>query len=632
MHGYTGKFLRVDLSTGRIGTEPVLPEDIMDLVGGRGLGIRRLYEEVPPGTDPLGERNKVFFLTGVLTGTAVVAGSRWLATTLSPLTGIYGKSSAGGDFGAWLKFSGFDFLVVEGKAEKPVYLHITPDSCEIRDASALWGKNSGETQAILRQYHGDATRAACIGPAGENLVKYAAIVTGTRTAARCGVGTVMGSKKLKAIAINAKRNISLHDPAAFQQLVKDQVKSINANPGYIDHKRYGTTEGSLTRNALGVFPTKNFRYGQMADHEKLSHVEYGKLRVGEFGCYACSARCGKMHTIPAGRPYEGATSEGPEYESYWSFSGPIDSASIEATVAGDQLCDELGLDTISAGGSIGFAFELYEKGIITKSDTDGLELVYGNHEAMIALINKIARREGFGAVLAEGTVGAARIIGKGTEAYAMQVKGLELAGYEPRGLKATGFGYVTSSIGGSHGNGALAFQEWGMPVPRAVDRFAEEDKADIVIFNQNGSALRETGILCSFSAGWGDWYRRLFPAMLKAATGIEEFGDMRYLGVVSERIVALERAFNVRHGVNRKHDTLPERFLSEPLHTGTAPGEGQMIRTLDAFLDEYYRLRGWSPDGIPTRERLVQLGLGRVAEDLWPINDAERCTTERKNI
>ena len=200
MNGYAGKFLRVDLSTGRIQTEELSHGEIMDVVGGRGFALRRLYEEVPPHTDPLGEHNKLFFLTGVLTGTAVVASSRWLATTLSPLSGIYGKSCAGGDFGAWLKFSGFDFIIVEGKAERPVYLYITPDNCEIRDASGLWGKKTGETQEVLKQYHGDATRAACIGPAGENLVKYAAIVTGTRTAARCGVGTVMGSKRLKAIA------------------------------------------------------------------------------------------------------------------------------------------------------------------------------------------------------------------------------------------------------------------------------------------------------------------------------------------------------------------------------------------------------------------------------------------------
>jgi aldehyde:ferredoxin oxidoreductase len=619
MHGYAGKLLRVNLSAGKAETQALDRRDMMDVAGGRGFGIRQLYDGVNPHIDPLGEENKLLFLTGILTGTAVVAGSRWLACALSPLTGIYGKSCAGGDFGAWLKFAGYDFVVVEGRADRPVYLHVTPEGCEIRDASALWGKKTGETQALLREYHGASTRAACIGPAGENLVRYAAIVTGTRTASRCGMGTVMGSKGLKAIAVSAKRSLNLHDPEGLRQLVKEQVALINANPVYLDHKKLGTTEGSMTRNALGIYPTKNFRYGQMAHHERLSHIEYGKLRTGEFGCYACSARCGKVHAVPQGRPYSGASSEGPEYESYWSFSGPMDSSSIEATIAADQLCDELGMDTISAGGSIGFAYELFEKGLLTTSDTDGLDLTYGNHGTMVALIEKIARREGLGDILAEGTVRAARLIGKGTEVFAMAVKGLELPGYEPRGVKATGFGYATSSIGGSHGNGSLAFQEWGMPVPRAVDRFTEEDKADIVIFNQNGSALGEVGIVCAFARSWGDWYRRLYPAMLKAATGIEEFGDMRYLGMVSERIVALERAFNVRQGVRRKQDTLPVRFLSEPLHTGTAPGEGQMVRGLEAFLDDYYRLRGWTSDGIPSPERLRQLGLEAAAQDMAAI-------------
>jgi aldehyde:ferredoxin oxidoreductase len=619
MYGYAGKILRVNLSTGSVEDEALDEQEIRTFVGGRGLGISHLYDEVPSSTDPLGEGNKVIFLTGILTGTAVVAGSRWLACALSPLTGIYAKSSAGGDFGAWLKFSGYDVAIIEGKAEKPVYLHISPDGVKIRDASSLWGKKTGETQALLKEYHGNSTRIACIGPAGENLVKYAAVVTGTRTAARTGIGTVMGSKGLKAVAINATRRISIYDPSTLQQLVKEQVAYLQTNTSYLQHKKYGTTEGSLSRNGLGVFPTKNFRWGQMANHERISEGEYWKLRVGEAGCYACPARCGKIHKIPMGRPYAGASSEGPEYESYWSFSGPIDCANIEATVAADQLCDELGMDTISAGGTIGFAYELFEKGIINRSDTDGMDLSYGNYETMVALIEKIARREGFGSILAEGTVGAAKIIGKDTLKFAMQCKGLELGGYEPRGLKATGYGYATSTIGGAHGNGSLAFQEWGMPVPRAVDRFADDGKADIVIFNQNGSAMAEVGIICSFARGWGDWSRRLYPAMLRAATGIEEFGDMRFLGMASERIVNLEKAFNVRQGVRRAQDRLPDRFLTEPLHTGTAPGEGQMIRGFEQFLDEYYSLRGWTADGIPSPGKLNQLGLNEAAKEMQAL-------------
>jgi aldehyde:ferredoxin oxidoreductase len=397
---------------------------------------------------------------------------------------------------------------------------------------------------------------------------------------------------------------------------------MKASSDYGYNKSFGTTEGAITRNVLGVYPVRNYRSGQLEGYERMGPEAFRRMRVADVGCYNCSIRCGKVHVVPDG-PYAGARSEGPEYESYWAFSGSIDSTSVEATIAADQLCDDLGLDTISTGVTIGLAYELYEKGIITKADTDGLELTYGNHGAMIALINKIGRREGFGDVLAEGSLKAARLIGKGAEAYAMQSKGLELAGYEPRGLKATGFGYATSTIGGSHGNGSLAFQEWGMPVPRAVDRFTEEGKADIVIHNQNGAAL-EVGIVCAFAFGCGDWFGRLFPQMLVAATGIEEFGDWGYLRKAGERIVNLDRAFNARDGFDRRHDTLPARFQTEPLHTGKAPGEGQMVRSLDRFLDEYYRLRNWTRGGIPTREKLEELGLGDVVKDMAPFwNETE---------
>ncbi len=617
MKGYAGRFLRVDLSEGAVTDEPLPLHVAMDFIAGRGFGIKYLYDELPPHTDPLGEHNKILLAPGVLAGSAAQSCSRWVVCTKSPLTGCYARASSGGDFGAWMKFAGYDFILIQGKSPTPVYLHVAEDKAELKGAGELWGLDTGATQEWIEQQHGPATRTACIGPAAERLVKYSAIVTGRRTASRCGVGTVMGSKKLKAVAVTAKRNLSLHDPEAFRALAKEQLRIMKASGDYAYNKNFGTTEGAITRNVLGVYPVRNYRYGQLDGYEQMGPEAYRKLRVADVGCYNCGMRCGKVHVVPDG-PYAGARSEGPEYESYWAFSGSIESTSIEATIAADQLCDDLGLDTISTGVTIGFAYELYEKGIITKADTDGLELTYGNHAAMIKLIHKIGRREGFGDILAEGSLGAARLIGKGAEAFAMQAKGLELAGYEPRGLKATGFGYATSNIGGSHGNGSLAFQEWGMPVPRAVDRFTEEGKADIVIHNQNNSAL-EVGIVCAFAFSCGDWFGRLFPRMLAAATGIEEFADWKYLRKAGERIVNLDRAFNARDGFDRRHDTLPQRFQTEPLHTGKAPGEGEMVRTLDRFLDEYYQLRNWTRNGLPTREKLEELGLGRVAKDLAPF-------------
>ena len=608
------KGLRVNLSTGEIREETIEEQVATDFIGGSGFGIYYLYTHLAPNTDPLSEQNKMLFVTGPLAGTNAQAVSRWLVCTRSPLTGAFARSSCGADFGAWLRFSGYDFIMVEGRAEKPVYIHLSENSCQIKDAAELWGKDTLTTQQWLAERHGKDTRAACIGPAGERLVKYASIASARRTASRCGTGTVMGSKQLKAIAITSRKHVQLHDPEAFKTLVREQVRLMKASKGFHHHTDVGTTTTHDITNPLGMYPVRNFRYGQQDEFERLSGEEYRKLRTGDFGCYSCSSRCGKVHHVPGG-PYAGAHSEGPEYESIWAFSGPMDNRCIEATVAADQLCDDFGMDTITTGNAIGFAYELYEKGILTRQETDGLELTYGNHAAMIELIKKIGRREGIGDVLAEGVMRAARMIGKGAESYAIHVKGMEPPAYEPRGAKCLGFNYATSNIGASHGYGYAPQEVFGSPIPRQVDRFAEEENADIVIFNQNTRAMRELGICCSFASLWG-WIPTLLDKLLLAATGIDRCAEPGYLQLVGERIVNMERAFNVRNGFRRADDTLPRRILEEPLHTKGAPGEGQMIRHLDAFLDRYYALRGWTPDGVPSSQKLEQLGLGFVARDM----------------
>ncbi len=441
--------LRVNLSTGEIRTEPIDEQVVLDFIGGRGFGAYHTYTRIAPGTDPLGEGNKLFLLAGPLAGTGALSTSRWMVCTKSPLTGAYARSVGGADFGAWLRFAGYEFIEVEGKSEKPVYIHLTPDSCRILDAGEIWGRDTAQAQEWLNQKHGKETRNACIGPAAEKLVKYAGVFSQRRSASRCGVGTVMGSKNLKAIAITAKRNIQFHDAEAFRQAVKEQSAAFQNNPRFHEHKEWGTTDTQNTTNKLGIFPVKNFRYGRMADYEKILGAEYRKIRTGEFGCYACPAVCGKAHRVASGA-YAGAHSEGPEYESIWSFTGPIGNTSIEATILADAICDDLGIDTISTGNCVGFAFELYEKGILNKSDTDGLELTYGNHSAMIELIKKIGHREGFGDVLAEGVLRAAKKIGKNAEDYAIHCKGMEPPAYEPRGAKSQGFNYATANIGASH--------------------------------------------------------------------------------------------------------------------------------------------------------------------------------------
>jgi aldehyde:ferredoxin oxidoreductase len=608
------KLLRINLSDRSVRNELVPEEVLREYVGGRGLGIHYLYKELAPGADPLGDENKLLFVSGPLAGTSAQSVSRWMVVTKSPLTGGFARGVAGADFGAWLKFAGYEVAIVEGKAEKPVYIHLTPDGCRVHDAGELWGKNTVATQDWLRKAHGDDTRTACIGPGGERLVRFAAIVSGRRTASRGGVGTVMGSKNLKAVAITAKRNLVLADPESFRDLVKRQVEFNRNSRSYEHHREMGTTATQDITNEIGIYPVRNFRQGKQAGYEKIVGEEYKKLRTGDFGCYSCAVRCGKQHNVRTG-PYAGACSEGPEYESIWAFTGPIDSTSLEASIAADQICDDLGIDTISTGSTIGFAYELYEKGILTRRDTDGLELTYGNHEAMVALVRKIGTREGIGNMLAEGSLRAGRMIGKGAEAYAIQVKGMELPAYEPRGAKAQGFNYATASIGASHCYGYASQEIFGAPFPRKVDRFTEEDKADIVIYNQDNAAKNETGIICAFAAGW-EWAKPLFGPMLVAATGFAEFGDEAYLWKVGSRIFNLERAFNVRQGLGRKDDTLPVRMLTEPLQTNGAPGEGQVVRSQDVFLDNYYAARGWTRDGLPTAQRLAELGLSDVARDL----------------
>lgn len=612
MAANTGRFLRINLTT-RKTSEGTVPEQVAtDFIGGRGYGIRYLYDELKPNVDPLSEDNKLLLLAGPLAGAGAVAVSRWMAITKSPLTGAYARSVGGTDFGAWLRFIGYEFLIIEGKADKPVYLHLTRGGCTIEDAAEIWGKDTKVTQEWLDKKYGRNTRAVCIGPGGEKLVKYAAIVSGRRTAGRCGTGTVMGSKNLKAVAITSTRRLNLFDETAFDQLAKEQVKIVTASKAFQNHREWGTTRTQDITNEIGVYPVQNFRYGQQEGWEQITGEEYRKLRTGKFGCYACPARCGMAHRVGSG-VYKGAYSEGPEYETIWAFTGNVDSLSKEASIAADALCDDLGIDTISTGVCIGFAYELYEKGILTREYTDGLDLKYGNHQAMVELVRKIGNREGIGNLLAEGVMRMARQIGKGAEAYAIHVKGLELPAYEPRGAKTQGFNYATSNIGASHCFGYAGQDIFGAIEPRPSDRFAEEENADLVIFNQNGTAWRETGIICAFAGGWG-WVNPLYGKLLVAARGIDKLADDNHLKQVGERIFNLERAFNVREGFGRKDDTLPQRMLTEPLHTRKAPGEGQIVRRQDQFLDNYYQLRGWTKEGVPTAKKLKELGLDKVVK------------------
>lgn len=613
----TGKLLRINLSDRKIQPQTIPASITKGYVGGRGLGIRYLYQELKAGTDPLGPDNKLIFTVGPLAGTSAQACSRWFAITKSPLTGGYGRGSGGGDFGAWLKFLGYDFMIIEGKATEPVYLYIEDDIGRLLDAKHLWGKDTQETQEILRNTHGSDCRIACIGPAAEKLVRFAIIASGKRAAARCGLGTVMGSKNLKAIVINAKPHITISSPAQFKELVKEQIKSIQANPACQSMIKEGTTSVVPGLYYLGLIPVKNYRESRLEGMEKISADAYTAIKTGQDGCYSCMIRCGQVHRVESG-PYAGATSEGPEYETIWALGANLGNTDIGSTVAADALCDSLGIDTMSTGAAISFAMELYERGLITKDETDGLELTWGNHVAMIEMVKKIANRQGIGDLLAEGTKRAAARIGHGAEAYAMQVKGLEFSAYEPRGAKAQAVSYATSNIGAAHGYGLCRQEVYGVPIPRPVDRFSEEGKGELAAWNQKNKALLELASLCTFIGPVVP--PPLLAKLLVAATGISEFGDPQYLDKVSERVITLERVFNVRDGFARKDDTLPERLLREPIMDGS-PSANHVVQNLDGMLDEYYKVLGYTSNGIPKRQKLMELGLGFAVEDCKQVTE-----------
>jgi aldehyde:ferredoxin oxidoreductase len=603
----TYKYIKINLSTGKVSTEAVEERAIRDFVGGRGFGAYHLMKELKAGTEPLSPDNKLFFHSGPLAGGPAQSTSRWMVVTKSPLTGGFARAVGGSDFGAWIHFAGYSFIEVEGAADEPAYIYLTPDSCQILDARDIWGKDVDETQEILRTKHGKNTRCAVIGVAGEKLVRFASIFSARRSASRCGVGTVMGSKNLKAIAISADRKVQFADADAMRQAAKEQVAAYQSSNAYKGHREMGTTDTQSVTNTLGIYPVNNFREGRLAGWDKtITGEDYKKIRTGEFGCYACPAYCGKAHTVPAG-PYAGIQSDGPEYESIWAFTGPIGSSDINASIAADALCDQLGIDTISAGNLVGFAFELYEKDILTRADTGGLELKKGDHAAMMTLLRQMGNREGIGNILAEGAKRAADIIGRGADKYAIHCKGMEPPAYEPRGAKNQGFNYATANIGASHCYGYAAQDVFGAPFPKKVNRF-EEGNADIVIYNQDHTASNEIGICCAFSAGWG-WVPDIYGRLLAAATALEDCKDPKFLNLVGERIMNMERAFINREGFGRVDDTLPQRMLNENLIVDGKPVEAARVRDMQGFLDRYYSLRGWNADGAPTPDKLSQLGL-----------------------
>lgn len=613
--GYTGKLLRVNLTTGTAAAETIPDKIIEKYIGCRGFGIRYLYDEMRTGIDPLSPDNKLLLLTGPLCGTAAQGGSKWMAVTKSPATGGFFRSVGGGRWGQALKAAGYDFIILEGRAANPCYIHIEDGEIAILDAGKLWGLDTQKTQDLLQEKHGNGTHSVCIGPGGERGVMYAAIVSDRRTASRGGVGTVMGSKNLKAVAVRGRGKVRIHNPKAFNALVRKQIGVLKNNP----HRKLLSEKGIACSVRKHYFdrnqsPVRNFQETVFEGIEELFPDKYYKYKVKSYACAGCMTKCGKWRRVDDG-PYAGAMSEGPEYEGGAVLGPNLGNKDIRFTIAGDERCDLLGIDVISTAACIAFACELFEKGIITEEDTGGLDLTWGNHTAFFTLIEQIGKRKGFGKILGEGTRKAAEAIAKGSIHYAMEVKGIELPAYEPRAIKGYALSYAISNIGGSHMY-ARPFKE----VNLEVDPTSEELwKCAEVIMEQKRLVIWDCTMICPFGqAGiepFGKEPRSIHFEMLAQATGFDPFADSDYLDRASERIVTLERAFNNREGFRRKDDTLPLRFTTEPLKNA-GPYTGEMVRNLEGMIDEYYRLMGYDNDGVPTPERLEALGLDRVSEDL----------------
>lgn len=602
MKAWTGRALVVDLTRGSVRSRPLDPDISRAFLGGRGLGSRLLWDLVGPDVAPLSPENVLIFATGPLTATGVQTSNRFSVTTKSPLTGTILDANSGGYWGMRFKRTGYDALIVQGRAKTPVYLELVSGSTRINDARSLWGFTVSQTTEHLGQ--GKQRSVLCIGPAGENLVHMAAIMNdGSRSLARGGPGAVMGSKNLKAIVVQGDEGVRIEDKEGFKFVVYEAGKHLKANPLTSQAlPEFGTAIIMNVVNSIGALPTRNFQASQFEDAEAISgETLTGTLLVKKAACWACPIACTRVTRTARN---EG---EGPEYETIWAFGAQCGINDLVAIAEANYLCNDLGLDTISVGSTIGCAMELAERGHLPST------LRFGRVDLLHQTIEDIAYRRDLGDELADGSRCFATKYG--APELSMSVKGLELPGYDPRGMQGQGLLYATSNRGGCHMRGNMLGPEV-LGLPRLVDRFAVQGKAGIVAVHQNLAAVIDSLVLCKFSnlAVSEEYYARALSAVTGHSYTVT---DLLQIG---ERIWNLERLYNLREGFTRASDTLPRRLLEEPVPQG--PSQGQVVQ-LEPMLDEYYQFRGWDEDGVLTCRKLEELGLAALVEDkrMGGLND-----------
>ena len=592
MYGWAGKILRIDLDREKVSSHPLTKEQAELFLGGRGLGAEILFRELPRGTNPLSPENKMIFATGPLTGTGAPTSGRYSVTTRSPLTGTVFDSNSGGHFGVQLKRSGWDAVVLEGRAERPSYVWVRDDAVEVRNADHIWGSNTHATEDKIKSETDKDAKVACIGPAGERQVLISSIINDKhRAAGRGGVGAVMGSKNLKAIAVLGSQEPTTANQEEFIAAGRSSLEAISKNPVTKDSlPNYGTAVLMNIMNEIGALPTFNFQRGFFEDADAISG-ETIRERILEkrVACDACTIACGRATKIP-GKDRQG---EGPEYETVWALGAACGVGDLEAITEASYLCNEYGLDTISTGSTVACAMELFSAGHLSGGPK------FGDAQAIVDYVKLIGERSGIGNELAEGSLRFARK--HGHPECSMSVKGLEMPAYDPRGIQGMGLAYATSNRGACHLRAYMTSVEV-LGNPALIDRFKIDGKASLTILLQNIAAATDSMVLCRFSqfAMNPDHYARL----LQAVTGVPF--TARDLISIGERICNLERAFNAREGFSRKDDSLPRRLLETPLPEGHSKN---MTVALDPMLDEYYRLRGWTSNGVPTASTLSELKL-----------------------
>lgn len=608
--GYAGKILWVDLTSRQWRSEEVSEEMARKWIGGSGWAAAIIANMVGPETDPLGPDNVLGFFTGPLTGTLIPSSGRLCAAAKSPLTGIWGEASVGGNWGKALKRAGFDALILTGKASENVYLWIDDGKVEIRSADALWGLDTYEVEDAIRELTNPKAEICSIGPTGERLAKVAGLFTDGRegrTAARCGLGAVAGSKGVKAIAAYGSKNPELANKAELIAKIKEVVPQITDKTKAFGS--FGTPGLVLGCEQLGDFPVKNWTGGSWEEGAKaISGPRLAETYLtGRFHCSSCPIGCGRKVAIKSG-PYSGVRGAGPEYETLGLFGGSCMIDNLEAICYANELCNRYGMDTIEVGNLIAFSMEAYEKGVISQEDTGGREIRWGDPESLIGLIKEMGEGKGFGAILAEGFPALFQRYGEAVKEMGMTTKGLSFPAHEPRAFNSTALGYATANRGACHLEGFSHAFERNLTLPdlginESMDRFSSEGKGEMVAKAQNLMSVFDSLAVCKFLLN-GGITPTIMTEWLSLVTGIE--WDLESLLQAGERIFNQKRLFNLRCGIRRTDDTLPKRILNQ--HRGSG-GAANNLPPLDKMLDDYYVARGWGQEGVPTEAKLKELSL-----------------------